>query len=177
MPNVSVSGIDQNGNTYANQSRQLDKLPVECPVCGVTIIPQFFSQGFVANNVLELFSRCANHKCSRSFISLYRLDPGRSQGQPAQQYFSFERSLPVEAKRKETPPEIATLSPSFAKIAAQAQTAEASGLDEVAGPGYRKALEFLIKDYAISAVAPIVWTVFSGFKWKDCSVVVVAVGM
>jgi ATP-dependent Lon protease len=26
-------------------------------------------------------------------------------------------------------------------------------------------------------VAPIVWTGFSGFKWKDCSVVVVAVGM
>jgi hypothetical protein len=120
-------------------------------VCGVTIIPQVFSQGFVTNNVLEMFSRCANPKCSRSFISLYRLDAGRSpQGQPNQQYFSFERSLPVEAKRKETPPEIATLSPSFAKIAAQAPTAEANGLDEVAGPGYRKALEFLIKDYAIS---------------------------
>ena len=28
-----------------------------------------------------------------------------------------------------------------------------------------------------SAVAPFVWTGFSGFKWKDCSVVVVAVGM
>ena len=28
-----------------------------------------------------------------------------------------------------------------------------------------------------AAVAPFVWTGFSGFKWKDCSVVVVAVGM
>jgi hypothetical protein len=29
----------------------------------------------------------------------------------------------------------------------------------------------------MNAVAPFVWTGFSGFKWKDCSVVVVAVGM
>jgi hypothetical protein len=36
------------------------------------------------------------------------------------------------------------------KISAQAQTAEDQGLDEIAGPGFRKALEFLIKDYAIS---------------------------
>jgi hypothetical protein len=27
------------------------------------------------------------------------------------------------------------------------------------------------------AAAPFVWTGFSGFEWKDCSVVVVAVGM
>ena len=28
-----------------------------------------------------------------------------------------------------------------------------------------------------NAAAPFVWTGFSGFEWKDCSVVVVAVGM
>ena len=32
-------------------------------------------------------------------------------------------------------------------------------------------------NYYTIAVAPFVWTGFSGFKWKDCSVVVVAVGM
>ena len=46
-----------------------------------------------------------------------------------------------------------TLSPSFVRIFTQAQAAEDHGLDEIAGPGYRKALEFLIKDYAIS-IAP-----------------------
>src|ERR1035441_9166476 len=30
--------------------------------------------------------------------------------------------------------------------------------------------------FGLSEVAPIVWTGFSGFKWKNCSVVVVAVG-
>lgn len=44
---------------------------------------------------------------------------------------------------------INSLSPSFVKIYNQDEQAEASGLDEIAGLGYRKALEFLIKDYAI----------------------------
>jgi hypothetical protein len=38
------------------------------------------------------------------------------------------------------------------KIWTQAQQAEDGGLDEIAGPGFRKALEFLVKDYAISLV-------------------------
>jgi hypothetical protein len=41
------------------------------------------------------------------------------------------------------------ISPRFIKIYHQAKTAEENGLDEVAGPGYGKALEFLIKDYLI----------------------------
>lgn len=48
------------------------------------------------------------------------------------------------------PQEIKDLSPSFDKIYAQATQAEASGLDEIAGVGYRKAFEFLIKDFCIS---------------------------
>jgi hypothetical protein len=42
----------------------------------------------------------------------------------------------------------ATLSPNFYAIYNQTQKAEESGWILVAGPGYRKALEFLIKDYA-----------------------------
>jgi hypothetical protein len=40
-------------------------------------------------------------------------------------------------------------SPNFVKIYNQALNAEAYGLDEIAGIGYRKALEFLIKDFLI----------------------------
>jgi hypothetical protein len=45
---------------------------------------------------------------------------------------------------------IVDLSPEFVRIYAQALAAEAHNLSEIAGPGYRKALEFLVKDYAIS---------------------------
>jgi hypothetical protein len=46
-------------------------------------------------------------------------------------------------------PGILALSPSFGDIYHQAQAAEQSGLDQIAGLGYRKALEFLVKDYLI----------------------------
>ncbi|WP_339803961.1 DUF4145 domain-containing protein [uncultured Marinobacter sp.] len=42
------------------------------------------------------------------------------------------------------------ISPGFVEIYAQVQEAEALGLDSLVGVGYRKALEFLIKDYLIS---------------------------
>ena len=45
---------------------------------------------------------------------------------------------------------IQNLSPGFVLIYQQAARAEDQGLIEVAGPGYRKALEFLVKDYLIS---------------------------
>ncbi len=41
------------------------------------------------------------------------------------------------------------ISPKFVSIYNQAQTAEDDGLDEIAGPGFGKALEFLVKDYLI----------------------------
>lgn len=45
------------------------------------------------------------------------------------------------------PDGIEEISPNFVKIYAQAVAAEKLGLDELDGIGYRKALEFLIKDY------------------------------
>ncbi|WP_338843010.1 hypothetical protein WEU39_06440 [Pediococcus pentosaceus] len=46
-------------------------------------------------------------------------------------------------------PHIAELSPKFVSIYDQAFDAESKGLDELSGMGYRKALEFLIKDFLI----------------------------
>lgn len=45
---------------------------------------------------------------------------------------------------------IATLSPQFVEIYHQSESAEAAGLNEVCGIGYRKAIEFLVKDYCCS---------------------------
>lgn len=46
-------------------------------------------------------------------------------------------------------PSIDEFSPKFSKIYNQAVQAELHGLDDLIGMGYRKALEFLIKDWAI----------------------------
>lgn len=45
---------------------------------------------------------------------------------------------------------ITTLSPQFVEIYHQSEAAEAAGLNEVCGIGYRKAIEFLVKDYCCS---------------------------
>lgn len=45
---------------------------------------------------------------------------------------------------------IASLSPNFVKIYQQSEQAENQNLHDICGIGYRKALEFLVKDYAIS---------------------------
>ncbi len=44
---------------------------------------------------------------------------------------------------------VTSISPRFIEIYKQSDTAEDEGLDEIAGPGYGKALEFLVKDYLI----------------------------
>lgn len=46
------------------------------------------------------------------------------------------------------PFEIATLSPRYCEIFNQALAAESYDLNEIAGPGYGKALEILVKDFA-----------------------------
>lgn len=46
-------------------------------------------------------------------------------------------------------PEINQLSPRFSDIFNESQKAESDGLLEICGPGYRKSLEILIKDYLI----------------------------
>jgi hypothetical protein len=47
------------------------------------------------------------------------------------------------------PDEIRRLSPVFTAVYTQALAAEASGFDQLTGIGLRKALEFLVKDFAI----------------------------
>jgi hypothetical protein len=58
--------------------------------------------------------------------------------------------VPVELISHPESETISVISPDFCKIYEQADKAERHGLVLVAGPGYRKALEFLIKDYIIS---------------------------
>lgn len=47
------------------------------------------------------------------------------------------------------PTEIDTISSEFREVYSQSQIAELQGLDKIAGVGYRKSLEFLVKDYLI----------------------------
>lgn len=83
--------------------------------------------------------------CSLGFCGIY--SPGRDDGIELYELVAVapEKSVPLQFA-----PEIAELSQSFVNICEEAYTAEKSGLTLICGMGYRKALEFLIKDYLIS---------------------------
>ena len=72
----------------------------------------------------------------------------------------YQISMEIEAKeknmggKKEFPQIINEISNSFVEIYNQAYKAERLKLNHICGIGYRKALEFLIKDYAINTNPP-----------------------
>lgn len=60
-----------------------------------------------------------------------------------------KNTLPVSPV-KHSFPLVDRISGRFTELYNQSAAAEALGLDEIAGTGYRKALEFLVKDYCIA---------------------------
>jgi len=149
MATVSTAEIirtaDQNAG--GNVELSLNALPNECPLCHVTIEPEFLpgARLVFAFDWVEAYYRCTNMKCRRHFTALYRVvgqnGPRRS--------CRLERCDPAAPQPPAFDPVIETVSPAFMRVYAQSTSAEAHGLAEIAGPGFRKALEFLIKDYAI----------------------------
>lgn len=59
-------------------------------------------------------------------------------------------TFPFQQARTSFSNGLASLSPNFVKIYQQSEQAENQNLHDICGIGYRKALEFLVKDYAIS---------------------------
>ena len=132
-----------------NEPALIDQAPNVCPICHVTIEPEFLSGTPIACafNWLEIYYRCTNKKCRRHFTALYAYrGTGAGSGAHA---FDYVQSLPTVPMAPVFDETINDLSPDFVKVYAEAQAAESHNLMEIAGPGYRKALEFLIKDYAI----------------------------
>jgi hypothetical protein len=117
--------------------------PDECPVCHRSVHPKFVSAHVcdsLANDVQVVF-QCTSSPCQAIFIGAYR--PGSSG-------LELRRTDPWRPEKAEIPAVVATLSPMFVTIRNQVEAADAARLDQLVGMGLRKALEFLIKDFAIS---------------------------
>ena len=102
------------------------------------------------NFSLELPTKCPNSTyfcptCGNCFFIVYSVEKLHHDlfGFPLVQY-------PTPSETTSFSKEISMLTPKFIEIYQQAEKAENSGLTELCGIGYRKALEFLVKDYAIS---------------------------
>ncbi len=133
--------------------------PNICPHCHVTHNPNELWHTVTTDidNTATVVSawQCTNQSCRRAFIAKYRHDG---------QAFRFERFLNGLPKGPEWPKPISDLKSGnpqntqqpeqtkFIKTYLQSLVAESNGLDELAGMGYRKAIEYLVKDWAIQLV-------------------------
>jgi hypothetical protein len=122
--------------------------PDTCPICDHKITAKFiiaFAGGEYGRRHLEVVYKCPNNKCAHLFIAYFH------EYVPRGGAFTYMGSrLPLKLDCTEFPETISEISKEFPIIYNQAFLAEHNGLDQICGAGYRRALEFLIKDYLIS---------------------------
>jgi hypothetical protein len=82
------------------------------------------------------------------FIAYFE-SPSQTLGDPNRNAHRFKTVRPVNTIPVQFSQFVQETSPGFCAIFSDASRAEQLGLTEVCGVGYRKALEFLIKDYLI----------------------------
>ena len=127
MSQVSVSSKDRSSSI-------LTQYPIECPFCHSKILPNYlYLDDFV------LFASCPNSTCEKHFV----LNRDRNG--------NYILVQPNAVPKVRTFSEIInSISSNFTEIYNQAFHAVQTSLHQICGVGYRKALEFLIKDYLIS---------------------------
>jgi hypothetical protein len=134
-------------------SISIDIYPDSCPICNKGMHPIYlaiFETKPIQENqmALDMIFKCPRLDCQTIFFGQYhQISPGSS----SYQLKSTRRVSFIQNPL--FPNEIINISPSFVNIYFQSFIAEANGLNEICGCGYRRALEFLIKDYLISSTA------------------------
>lgn len=155
-PVIKTNSLDRDGRTWKPEQTMVDHEPNECPYCYKTINPLFIDSFIYSpmgvpgvslpglpGNTLQSIYRCPNKDCGLLFIASYveeKVDDGK--------YNYYLSSVgPRHPRPSHGLETIRVISPKFYDIYDQAQMAEDLGLKEICGMGYRKALEFLIRDY------------------------------
>lgn len=132
-------------------------LPSTCPHCGRSLSPEVmfrspFGIGYANTNIektrIITIYRCTYEDCFKFFILEYSVEPSP--------YSNEEEYICHKIDYSYTPPisnnlpiNISNAFPDFTDIYNQAIMAEQYKLTKISGIGYRKALEFLIKDFII----------------------------
>lgn len=132
----------------SNQPVNLD-YPENCPHCGKTVSPEKIhvsnsEDGYSCGDARFVATfRCPRSACKKFFAIEYSFS-GRAD---TCQIVDYAYRPPIKVN---LPENIEKVSPLFVEIYSQASIAEQERLDQIAGVGYRKAAEFLIKDYVIA---------------------------
>ena len=123
----------------------IQKLPDICPICHRAVQARQLGWYWLRERfLLQGVFQCVSRDCQHVFIGDYR-SPNNTSSDWRLVGLAPSSPAPVAVPR-----EVAAVSPTFVEIRNQVAAAEALQLDQLVGIGFRKALEFLIKDFAIS---------------------------
>jgi len=140
--------IDLLGTT---RSITVNHVPDQCPRCdsyGTVKILAAVQSGLDARPDVIAICGCSNDTCGTAFVAFYTLIV--ENGVETARLLSHK---PLEYAAPEIFSEaILKLSPIFCETYNQAVRAEENGLTQICGAGYRRALEFLVKDFALSTI-------------------------
>lgn len=121
-------------------TERIDQTSIQCPFCHTTIMPIYMLMADIDEHRYNVFCQCPN--CKETFILEYERF-GMSQ-------FNFKQIHPNPTLQKRSFDDIIIqISPLFSEIYNQSYGAMQLGLSQICGMGYRKALEYIVKDYAI----------------------------
>ncbi len=130
----------------------IDKKPNECPVCHTRIDAVMVSTNRVArpssDALVQIVYQCPDRDCESIFFATY-LSVGKDKTSGKKAY-CLDKVEPVKIRERQFSDMIKKVSQSFCDIYNEARSAEEYELHQICGVGYRKALEFLVKDYIIS---------------------------
>lgn len=127
---------------------QYFEIPEECPHCGKNMAPSFYYavSDFPFNNdpesTVAFLFKCV--LCRNFFTRMFL--PNQLIKNVAPKEIELSYNPPIET---DIPEKIKDISKEFPEIYTQALTAKQAGLNQIYGMGLRKALEFLVKDFAI----------------------------
>jgi hypothetical protein len=119
------------------------EFPDFCPHCNEKGRPNFLIAKYnTSDRIIHSSFECNNKKCKKIFLADYNMWTWSPK---------LIKIYPKTYLNREFSDTLKELSPQFCKIFNQSAKAESQELDEIAWVWYRKALEFLIKDYLIKS--------------------------
>ncbi len=140
-----------------NETCEIYELPTFCPRCRTDAVPTLLGAATISAApdewmfpTLNVPVRC--QRCNLAYIAEYYGDPvnvGPQMGDVEITY-TFKRTIPNAFPSRELATTLQRISPRFTQVYGEAAAAEYDSLYEVAGVGYRRALEILVKDYLIA---------------------------
>jgi hypothetical protein len=134
MISVTTTGL---GRGTSN----IDHHPDECPICHHAMAINAIYFVMISDKWLQGVYQCPKLDCHNLFIAAFSVNSYEN-------CCMFKYTFPVLPIEVEVDAALEDISPEFVETYQQSWRAKKEDLTKIAGTGFRRALEFLVKDYA-----------------------------